>query len=186
MLLSSHTKYQIFLSVPFSSAITHIFTDRNKKVLILTLIMQLLKHADYYEGILQLRNPSTELINYVKRKISNDQKAVISKEKKVGNGLDLYLSSQHYLQSLGKDLKKRFSGFSKTSQKLHTVSKGTGKRLYRVTVLFRLLKFKKGDLVKIGGEEFRILAVNKKAFVKNTRTGKKEQYTLEMVDKYVR
>ena len=95
-------------------------------------------HKDYYEGILQLRNPSEEVIRCVKNQIKKKGDVFIAKEVTQKNGVDYYISSQRFLLSLGRKLKKSFRGELKTSRKLYTRDRITSKRVYRVTVLFRL------------------------------------------------
>jgi len=143
------------------------------------------KHAKYYEGILQLRNPSPELLKYVYKRIDKDNQAWISQEKKVKGGIDLYLSSQKYLRQLGKKLKERFPGSLKTSRKLFTVQRGTGKRLYRVTVLFRLYPFKAGSIIEISGEKYKVLRIDKQVTIQNTKSGKKEKIKPEEIEKVI-
>ena len=138
-----------------------------------------LPHPEYYEGILQLRTPTQEVVDFVRRKTAKDKKAVIVKEKKAKNGIDMYFSSQKYLRSMGKMLKQRFPGILTISRKLFTVSKITGKRVYRVTVLFRVLPFKRGDVLEVRGETVEIITLDKKILVKNLKTGKKEVYLVE-------
>jgi NMD protein affecting ribosome stability and mRNA decay len=94
-------------------------------------------HRDYYEGILQLRNPSPELKNFVRNQFKNNKKAWIAKEVPQKKGFDLYISSNRFLLALGKRLKKSFKGEYKISRKLHTQNRLTSKIVYRVTVLFR-------------------------------------------------
>mgnify|MGYP001574226577 CR=1 FL=1 len=77
-------------------------------------------HEGYYEGILQLRNPNKEAIEFIKSQIKKKEGVFISTEKKVNNGIDFYITSQRYLQTLGKELKKHFSGELKVSSRIHT------------------------------------------------------------------
>ena len=93
---------------------------------------------NYYEGILQLRNPNEEVINFVRNQFKNNEKVWIAKQEKLKTGIDLYVSSNKFLLSLGKKLKKSFKGELKTSRKLHSRNRVTSKNIYRVTVLFRL------------------------------------------------
>lgn len=127
----------------------------------------------YYEGILQLRNYSREVLNFVKSAINKKDNVVISKEVKVKNGVDIYLSSQHFLQDLGKKLQKRFGGELKKSFKLYKVDRQTSKRVYRVNVLFRLPKFKPGDVITYKGEKIKVVSIKNKVFGKNVKTGEK-------------
>jgi len=136
-------------------------------------------HPQYYEGILQLRNPNKDVLKYVKNQIEKSN-VFTSKEILLKNGRDIYLSSQKFLRALAIKLQKRFGGQLKTSRKLHTVSKTTGKKLYRVTVLHRLPLFKPGDIITYRGEKIKIKSIGKKIFAQNTETGKK--FTIKFKD----
>jgi len=139
--------------------------------------------GDYFEGILQIRDPTDELLDWIRKRIQTQERARIAKEKKVTNGVDFYISSQHYLQNLGRQLKDKFGGILKVSKRLHTTDKMTSRHLYRVTVLFQPLPFKRGDVLMLHGEKVEILKVNKRAQIKNMRTGKKEEISLEVLQR---
>jgi nonsense-mediated mRNA decay protein 3 len=97
-------------------------------------------NSEYYEAILQLRNPSKEAIKFIENDVKkNKEKGVfITKKEDVKNGIDFYVTSQRYTQSLGKKLNKTFNGELKLSRKLFTTDKQRSKHVYRVNVLFRL------------------------------------------------
>jgi len=130
-------------------------------------------HKDYYEGILQLRNPNNEVIEFIKNQIKKREDVFVTKEKKLSSGIDFYITSQKYLQILGKKLKKNFNGELKISSKLHTKNRLTSKNVYRVNVLFRLIKHAAGDITNFKGDEIKILKLSKKILAKNIKTGKK-------------
>ena len=92
----------------------------------------------YYEGTLQIRNPNQEVINFISNQFKNNEKVWIAKQEKQKAGIDLYISSNKFLLSLGKKLKKSFKGELKISTKLHSRNRLTSKEIHRVTVLFRL------------------------------------------------
>ena len=131
------------------------------------------KSKDYYEGILQLRNPTKEVIKAAKNMIARDKSVFMAKQEKVVNGIDLYISSQKFLQKLGKKLQKQFGGELKISRKLFTVKRITSKRVYRVTVLFRLPKFKIGDIIRARGKQIKVIGLKNKVLGIDTETGKK-------------
>jgi NMD protein affecting ribosome stability and mRNA decay len=95
-------------------------------------------NASYYEAIIQIRPSNKEVLEFIDKKISERKGMFISKVEKLKTGVDLYVSDQRFARALSKFLKKKFGGEVKLTRKLHTVSKRTGKPLYRVTVLFRL------------------------------------------------
>ncbi len=131
-----------------------------------------LARSDYYEGVLQLRHVNDEIINFVLNQIIKRGNVAITKTVKFSNGVDLYITSQKYIRILGKKLKDSFGGELKISSKLHTRNK-QGKYLYRVNVLFKISKYKKGDIVSIRGEKVRLITIGKKIFAKDLKTGKK-------------
>ena len=75
---------------------------------------------NYFEGTLQLRNSTEEILEIVKKEIANAQDAEIAKIKLVKNGVDIYISRQRALRSLGNKLQKQFPGQLVVSTKLHT------------------------------------------------------------------
>ena len=74
---------------------------------------------------------------------------------------------------LGKKLKGKFSGEFKKSAKLFTRNRQTSKEVYRLTILFRLSKFSKGDIIGYKGDKLIIVNLGKKVFAKSITTGKK-------------
>ena len=130
-------------------------------------------NKDYFEGILQLRNPTEELLDCVEKEITKKGDVSIAKAKKIKNGIDFYMSSQRFLRSLGNKLQERFPGNMEISKKLHTKHRQTSKEVYRVNVLFRMPQFKKGDIIEYKGEEVKIMGMSKKVFAKELKTGKK-------------
>jgi nonsense-mediated mRNA decay protein 3 len=131
------------------------------------------KHQDYFEGILQLRNVDDNVVNFVVSEIEKTEDTQIAKIKKVTNGFDIYISRQRFLRSLGNKLQQRFGGQVNVSAKLHTRHKQTGRELHRVNVLFRMPKFKKGDIIDYKGDKIKIISMHKKVFAKDVKTGKK-------------
>lgn len=137
--------------------------------------------ADYFEGILQVRNGSKELLNWIYDRIKADGKAKVTKAKKVTNGVDLYMTDQHYLQNLGKKIKEHQMGILKVSMRLHTQDKMTSKHVYRVTVLFKTIPFKKGDIITFHGEQVQILNINTRAQIRDLKSGAKRFVDLELL-----
>jgi NMD protein affecting ribosome stability and mRNA decay len=127
----------------------------------------------YFEGILQLRNPNGLVIDFINKQIENKEGVFISKRVKVINGYDLYFSSQKFLQNLGRKLQKVFGGEMKISTKLHTQNRMTSRLVYRINVLFRLPTVKKGDVVRMRGEDIEIIGMGRKVVGRSKETGKK-------------
>jgi NMD protein affecting ribosome stability and mRNA decay len=137
----------------------------------------------YFEGILQLRPGRDDVLRFVRETVSREGKAEIVKEAKVKGGIDLYFSSQRYLRSFSLRLPEKFSGKLEMTRRLFTTSGITSKFVYRVTVLFRLLPFKRGDSIVLHGRKVRILAVRDRVQVQDAASGAKEWHALEEVER---
>ena len=131
-----------------------------------------LPRPDYYQGILQLRDVNEEILSFVSNQIKKRDDIFITKRVRFPNGFDLYINSQKFIRILGKKLKDSFGGELKISSKLHTKNK-QGRELYRVNVLFKLAKYKRGDIVSIRGDEVKLIRLGGKIFAKNLKTGRK-------------
>ena len=127
----------------------------------------------YYEGILQLRNPSKEVINRIKNLIDKRKNVYIAKEEKVKGGIDFYISDWKYLIDIGNKLKKRFGGEVKTSRKLWGINRQTSRKVYRVILLLRLPNVKIGEILEFKGKKIKILEFRKKISAVDTETGKR-------------
>lgn len=143
-------------------------------------------NPQYFEGTLQLRNCSPEVISFAKRLTLKHPKAYISKEQKVTNGYDFYFSDNKFLRILGKKLQESFTGELKITATLHTKDKQSSKELYRLTVLFRQLSFSKGDTFLYQEEEVEILSVtNTDVLIRYLKTGEKKHIGLLATEKAV-
>lgn len=145
-----------------------------------------LPHGAYFEGIMQLRNASPELVQWVHLRTAQDKKSLITKELKVRGdaenvqgGVDLYFSDQHYLQALGKQMREKFLGEYKLSYTLHTRSHLTSKDLYRITILFRQSFRKRAEHVRLGEEEHEIVHAGRRIITRNVASGKKTHWRVQ-------
>ncbi|MBI4739459.1 hypothetical protein HY772_08020 [Candidatus Woesearchaeota archaeon] len=133
------------------------------------------QETPYFEGVLQLRNPTRELLSYVRKDIAENQSRgiFISKEIQQPDGVDFQISSNKYLRALGKRLQVRFMGEFKESPRLFTRSRQTSKDVYRLSVYFRLRPYAIGQVVKKGEREIKITSIGKRVHGSDRKTGKK-------------
>lgn len=96
--------------------------------------------SEYYEGILQLRDVSREVINYCMNDVKKQMEKGIffTKIEELKNGVDLYCTSNNYIRSLANRLKKKFKGEVKISPHLYGRNRQKSKDVYRLNVLFRM------------------------------------------------
>jgi NMD protein affecting ribosome stability and mRNA decay len=130
----------------------------------------------YFEGILQLRNPNKEVLDFIRSDVEKhkSQGVFISKEEKQTDGMDLLISSNKYLRALGKKLRSRYVGEFKESPRLFTHNRQTSRDMFRMNVFFRLKNYKVGDTVKKGEREITITKIGKRISGVDKKTGKKE------------
>ncbi len=127
----------------------------------------------YYEGILQLRNPNKKVIKFVKNQINEKKGVFISKTVKVRNGYDFYISSKRYLKNLGYKLRKQFGGELKISSRLYSRDRQTSKELHRVNILYRCCGIKSGNIIEVRGEKIKVIGLGKRIQGKRLNDGKK-------------
>ena len=70
--------------------------------------MKLEKPDQYYEAVLQLRNPPEEALKCIINAVDKRKGVFIAKQVNIKTGVDFYISSQRFTRSLGKLLKKSF------------------------------------------------------------------------------
>jgi NMD protein affecting ribosome stability and mRNA decay len=131
------------------------------------------KNPQYFEGNLQLRDITEEILDFVYDQIDKSD-VWVAKEAIFKNGRDIYISSNKFLRNLGKKLQRKFGGEVKETATLHTRSRQTSKDLYRVTLFFRPVKFKVGDIITYRDEEVKITSLGKKVNVRSIKTAKKQ------------
>jgi NMD protein affecting ribosome stability and mRNA decay len=126
------------------------------------------KHPNYYEAILQLRDVSMDVLDYIDGTM---KRIVVVKIVKVKNGYDYFLADNIQGRQLSQQLQSRFGGEILITSSLHTAK--DSKELYRTSILFRESPFRKGDIVDYQGEEFKVRALTKDIYLQHTKTGKK-------------
>jgi nonsense-mediated mRNA decay protein 3 len=130
-----------------------------------------------------LRNPTKEVLQFVKDELkkATEKNVHCIKEQDVVNGRDYHLTDAGFTRNLGKKLQNVFGGELVVTAKLVSRSRETSKDLHRVTVLFRVPKFKKGDIVSYKGREVQVINFSKKVYVLDLKTNKKEQVAYEKI-----
>ena len=146
-------------------------------------IRQQPKHRNYFEAILQLRNPDNDIIGFVNRAFEGQDPGYvfISKRKKVTNGMDYYISSKEFAVSLGRFLYKEHGGELKITKKLFTQHRQTSKLLYRITVLYRMAAFRNGDYVLLNGRAFKITSLGRLVHAVDVETMQQKEFSYKEV-----
>ncbi len=127
------------------------------------------KHPAYFEAILQLRDVSQEVVDFVESEFSRG-KIPITQALEVKNGLDFYAADSQFTRSLGRRLQEKFGGELVLTASLYGVKKD--REVYRVTVLFREASFKKGDMVEFKGDPCLVVVLGSEIILQQ-KNGKK-------------
>ena len=137
-----------------------------------------------FQGKLQLRNYTKELLRWVRAQVKKDKKSHIMYENRTKEGMDFYFSNQRYLRTLGRKLGEHFVGELKSTRKLHTQERTSGRQIFRVTVLFRLLPLKRGATFVADNMKYKVLTLDKLVHVQD-ENGKKMEFSKEFVLKHI-
>lgn len=120
-------------------------------------------NEQYFEGILQLRNPSQEAIDFIESKLKkHSERFSVSKIVEQKLGLDLYVTNNRYMQKLAQDLQKNFGGILKKSPHLFSRDRQTSKNIYRLNICLKFCDFKKDDVIKANKKYIKITNIGKK------------------------
>jgi len=131
------------------------------------------KHDKYFEGHLQLRNIDKELMRFV-RDFAFENNLNFVDEKRTKTSFDCKVSNNKAMLKLGNILVKVFSGYQLVTRKLYSQDKMSGKRIYRMTLLFKQLPFDVGDIINDGEDEVKVVNFSSKNItVRNLKSGKK-------------
>ncbi|HIH47606.1 TPA: hypothetical protein HA297_04870, partial [Candidatus Woesearchaeota archaeon] len=122
-----------------------------------------IEKTQYFEGILQIRDPNDEVMQFVDKVFEQAKKRGVYINKKVPakQGFDYYVTSQTFLSTMGNKLQERFGGTLKISSQLFTQNKLTSKQLYRVNVYFKAPPFKRGDVINHQGKLLKVTQLGK-------------------------
>lgn len=119
----------------------------------------------YYAGIVQIRAddriPSDEELTMAEEIAYSGlgDADFISKETKLKEGLDIYVSSMECGRRISRQIVKKLGGGFSESRKLY--GKKDGRNVYRVSFSVRLPAFTEGEKVEIGDKVFSVVKVRK-------------------------
>lgn len=149
------------------------------------------KHAEYFEGQLQMRGINKEVLDYVQKRITNEGEQVPTVVTHSKNDLDYYVSSRRLIHKIGVELKAKYGGFVKESAQLFSRNHMTSKNVYRLNVFYKMHDITKGQIVSVEGEvePFRVKGyLGERLIVENLKTSKKnhieEKKIISKLDKF--
>lgn len=107
------------------------------------------ERTQYFEGILQLRNPPDEIRGHIQRELKKvaHKGVFVTKVEETDNGVDLYMTSKNGLRILAQKLANQFGGSVNLNPQLFSRNHLTSKDIYRLNVLLEFPPFTKGDVI---------------------------------------
>lgn len=117
--------------------------------------------SKYYESILQIKNATPEVLEFVATAVEKVQNKGIYITKHVlkPRRADLFLTDQTFTKRLAHKIQGEYGGTIQLHPKLFSKNKQSGKQLFRLTVLLDLPKIKKNDVVVVDGKLYRVKSV---------------------------
>ncbi|MBN2567673.1 hypothetical protein JXB02_06350 [Candidatus Woesearchaeota archaeon] len=141
---------------------------------------------NYYQGTLQLRRPTEEIVVFVERAFAKERRknpdVFVSKVTKHTSGLDLYVTSNRFLRTLVTRLEKEFGGRVKLSPRLFSKDRQTGKELHRLTALFEPFEFLAGDVINAFGHNYLVAHAGRRVSCVDLSTGKRTSFEGKVFD----
>lgn len=137
------------------------------------------KGSQYFESVLQLRNCTDEILEFIRNEVGRQNKkgVYITKEAPVEKysieDIDIYLTNQTYAKTLAEKIKKNFGGTIKKNAKHFSLNWQTTKTLYRLNILLQLPNYKKNDVIKHENHLYRIISLSDTIHVTDLKTGHK-------------
>lgn len=128
------------------------------------------RHPLYYEATLQIRDVTEGIMDFVYDEIERTGMR-IAKEFRLDNGIDFRLTDKSLTRALGKKLQSQFGGEYKETASIY--GQKDGAEIYRLTVLFRGMGAKKGDIVRYQGDDYKIMLIGKDMLLQEVHSGKK-------------
>ena len=138
---------------------------------------------EHFKSVIQLRNPTGELIRFVEKKAADAGVKIVKREHHK-DGVDMFLNSYDFVRDFESVLKKNFSGEMNITFRL--ITRKDNRNVYRITMLFRMHSFKRGDIISYRGDSCLVMSMGKKVELKDIKTHKKNFFEFSDVARSLR
>lgn len=146
------------------------------------------KHAEYFEGQLQMRGINKEILDYVHKRILNEGEQVPTVIEHGRGDLDYNISSRRLIHKIGIELKNKFGGTVKESAQLFSRNHLTSKNVYRLNVLYKTHDVEKGQVISVDElqEPYKVTGYSgEKLIVEGLVSKKKNHISIDQVKKRI-
>jgi nonsense-mediated mRNA decay protein 3 len=118
------------------------------------------RHTQYFEGVLQLRNVSQDMVEFVLSQFEKN-KVGIADILELKNGLDIYSASNKFSRKIAKKLVNEFGGEIKENPRLFSKSRLTSRNIYRLNVLYKAPEIRKGEVIAFRDRIIKVSSLSK-------------------------
>jgi len=108
--------------------------------------------STYFEGILQVRNVSEDVKNFIKEYLSKEQ-IFVNKIIEKKNYIDYYFVKKKYLTSVSEKIISEFGGSIDLNAQLFSKNQLTSKDIYRVNAIVYVPFFRKKDIILLNDKK---------------------------------
>lgn len=143
------------------------------------------KHAEYFEGMIQLRGIDQDILDYVQKRITNANAQVPTC---INHGtkfdIDYSVSDRRLIHKIGVELKAKFGGFVRESAQLFSRNHMTSKNVYRLNVFYKTHDVKRGHVIEIEElhEPYEVIGyLGDRLIVESLYTRKKNHINVEKI-----
>jgi NMD protein affecting ribosome stability and mRNA decay len=105
------------------------------------------KHCEYFEGELQMRNITPEILKYVQKRIADAKEFVPTSKIHSPSDIDYSVSCKSLIKKIGHELKRKFGGHIKENAEHFSRDNQTSKNIYRYNFFYKRLDFDVGNIV---------------------------------------
>jgi nonsense-mediated mRNA decay protein 3 len=139
------------------------------------------KNTEYFEGILQIRNPDEDILEFLNHELYRAEEKLIfvTNVEKVKNGFDYYITSKKHITRIAQSLQSQFGGTVKVSEQLFSHDSLRSKDIFRINVLYNCPDTKKGDVIKYNDKIYLVTSVTKQIYVKELDSETKSKISFD-------
>ncbi|MFT4311536.1 MAG: NMD3-related protein [Candidatus Woesearchaeota archaeon] len=116
--------------------------------------------STYYEGIMQVRNASSEVKKYIKKTLEK-HKVYVNDVVEKKDSVDFYFVNKQKIRFIAGKIIKKYSGHIDENAQLFSRNHQTSKDIYRLNTLVELPLFKENDVILINESPFLITNLGK-------------------------
>ncbi|MFP4567939.1 MAG: NMD3-related protein [Candidatus Woesearchaeota archaeon] len=139
--------------------------------------------TSYFEGILQLRDATKEIKDYIIDELDSNE-IYVNKVDDKGDSVDYYFVKKRYITRIAEKLITKYGGYMDANAQLFTQDSQTSKELYRLNVVVYIPPFTRGDVIIKKDELILITSIGKTITGHEYKSGKNINFKYNPKEKH--